>query len=145
MTQRKTNRRQTLAGMAIVAGLAATKGWAMTDEQKETLSAAFDLETIAKQNAETDGPWFQFFDNNTMFSGLYEIPAGGEDRQNPHTVDELYFVTKGKAVLIAGEERYPAHAGSIFFVKAEVAHRFVEISEDLQVLVFFSKADPNGA
>ncbi|MEO1136391.1 MAG: cupin domain-containing protein [Pseudomonadota bacterium] len=145
MTQNKTNRRETLAGIAVVASLATTKGWAMTQDQEQTLSAAFDLEEIARLNAASDGPWFQFFDNNTMFSGLYEIPAGGEDRQNPHRVDELYFVTKGKAALVADDKRYPAKPGSIFFVKADVAHKFVDVEEDLQVLVFFSKADPNGA
>lgn len=144
MKQHKANRRETLAGITVVAGLTATKGWAMTQEQEQTLSAAFDLAEIAGKNAETEGPWFQFFDNNTMFSGLYEIPAGGEDRQNPHSVDELYFVTRGKAVLVAGDKRYPAKSGSIFFVKAAVTHKFVDIEEDLQVLVFFSKADPNG-
>lgn len=144
MPPSKPNRREAIAGVGVIAGLAATKGMAMTETEMETLSVAFHLDDIVRQNAQTDGPWLQFFDNNTMFSGLYEIPAGGEDRQRPHQADELYFVIKGKAALIAGDEKYPARAGSIFFVKAEVAHRFVEIDEDLQVLVFFSKADPKG-
>jgi quercetin dioxygenase-like cupin family protein len=145
MTQQKTNRRETLAGITVIAGLAATKGWAMTEAGKETLSAAFHLDDIAQQNAETGGPWLQFFDNNTMLSGLYEIPAGGEDKQGPHKVDELYFVVKGKAMLTAADVLFPASAGSIFFVKADIPHRFIDIEEDLQVLVFFSKADPKGA
>ena len=77
-----------------------------------------------------------------MFSGVYELPARGEDPQQPHQYDELYFVTKGKAVLVAGDERFPAEPGGIYFVKAAVPHKFVDISEDLQVLVFFSKANP---
>lgn len=116
----------------------------MTEETKETLAAAFDLDELARENAKTDTPWLQFFDNNTMYAGVYEIAAGNVDKQNPHQFDELYFVTRGKATLIAGDERFDAKAGGIYFVKARVPHRFVEISEDLQVLVFFSKADPKG-
>ena len=138
------NRRTTLAGAGALAAFASTKGFAMSDAEKETLAAAFDLDALSTENAKTDGPWLQFFDNNTMFSGIYEIPAGGEDRQSPHQYDALYFVAKGKAVLIAGDERFDAGPGGIYFVKARIPHRFVEITEDLQVLVFFSKADPQG-
>lgn len=138
------NRRETVAGLTALTSLAATKGQAMTSEEKEILQKAFALDAIAAENAKTDGPWLEIFQNNTMLTGLYEIPAGGADHQKPHRYDELYFITKGKANLIAGDETFPAKAGSIFFVKAHVPHRFVDIDEDLQVLVFFSKADPNG-
>ena len=144
MTQPKTNRRETLAGITVIAGLAATEGLAMTDNPDEALSAAFHIDELARKNGETDGPWLQFLDNNTMFAGLYEIPAGGEDKQKPHKYDELYFVTKGTAKLLAGDEAYEASTGSTFFVKAGIAHRFVDIEDDLQVMVFFSKADPKG-
>lgn len=40
----------------------------------------------------------------------------------------------------AGDEKANIKEGSILFVKAEVPHRFYEIEEDLQVLVFFAAA-----
>jgi len=140
----KANRREAIAGVAALASLAATKGIAKQESANETISAAFVLDDLAAKNAETDGPWIQFFDNNTMLSGLYEIPAGGEDSQQPHKIDELYFIVKGVAKLVAGDETYAAKAGSFFFVKASIPHRFIDIKEDLQVIVFFSKADPKG-
>lgn len=143
MMNTKRNRREALAGITVIASLAATKGMAAASKEDKTISAAFHIDALARENSATDGSWLQFFDNNTMFSGLYEIPAGGEDRQSPHEYDELYFVTKGKAVLTADTETYPASAGSVFFVKAGAPHKFVKIEEDLQVLVFFSKATPN--
>ncbi len=40
-------------------------------------------------------------------------------------------------VEVAGERR-PVQPGSIVFVAKAVAHRFVEIEEDLSILVFFA-------
>jgi quercetin dioxygenase-like cupin family protein len=45
-------------------------------------------------------------------------------------------------VLEVGEQRTPAVPGAVLFVAAGAEHRFVEIEEDLEVLVFFSKAAP---
>ena len=143
MSEAKTTRRETLVGAAALSAFVAAGGTKAAAEEEETLSAAFDVDELSRENAGVDGPWLRFFDNNTMLSGIYEIPAGGADNQQPHRLDELYVVMKGRATLTAGDEAYPAKAGSIFFVKAEVPHRFIDIEEDLQVIVFFSKADPN--
>jgi mannose-6-phosphate isomerase-like protein (cupin superfamily) len=67
-------------------------------------------------------------------------PAGAIDDQAPHTEDEVYHVTAGRAVLVVAGERVPVEAGSVAFVAAGVEHRFVEISEDLETLVFWSPA-----
>ena len=42
-------------------------------------------------------------------------------------------------LLIAGE-LHPVEPGSVAFVAAGIEHRFTEISEDLEVLVFWSPA-----
>lgn len=136
----KPTRRDALTAAAALSAFAATKAAAAEDDENK-LAAAFDLDVLSKRNSEQDGPWLPFFDNETMYTGVYEIPAGGEDNQQPHRLDELYVVTKGRAVLNAGDEMFPAKSGSIFFVKAEVPHKFTDIEEDLQVIVFFSKAD----
>lgn len=67
-------------------------------------------------------------------------PAGSLDDQQPHTEDEVYYVVSGLAMLVIGDERAAVRAGSVAFVAAGVEHRFVEISEDLNVLVFWSPA-----
>ncbi len=133
-------RRDTFAAAAVLSALAATKANAEEGVEEDTLAASFDLDALSKENSAQDGPWLPFFDNDTMYTGIYEIPAGGEDNQQPHRLDELYVVTKGRAVLNAGDEQFDAKSGSIFFVKAEVPHKFTNIVEDLQVIVFFSKA-----
>jgi mannose-6-phosphate isomerase-like protein (cupin superfamily) len=67
-------------------------------------------------------------------------PAGSIDDQEPHTEDEVYFVVAGRAVLTVDGAASPVGAGSVAFVAAGVEHRFSEITEDLEVLVFWSPA-----
>ena len=67
-------------------------------------------------------------------------PAGSVDDQQPHTEDEVYHVTAGRALLTIGAERVAVEPGSVAFVAAGVEHRFSEITEDLETLVFWSPA-----
>ena len=84
--------------------------------------------------------WEEILNNQTLEFGVYALPKGGVDRQTPHRYDEIYYITKGRATLIADGDRRPSKAGDIIFVKRGIDHRFVDIEENLEVLVFFSKA-----
>lgn len=80
-----------------------------------------------------------------MSLGLYSLPAGGADPQQPHTEDEVYYVISGRAQIRVGaagaEEDRAVQPGSIVFVAANVPHRFHSIAEDLTILVFFAPAE----
>ncbi|MEV0731668.1 MULTISPECIES: cupin domain-containing protein [Polymorphospora] len=76
-----------------------------------------------------------------MSLGTYRIPAGGTDGQNPHTEDEVYVVTAGRARLVTPDGAAPVGPGSVVFVPAGEEHRFVDVTEDLTVLVFFGPAE----
>lgn len=102
---------------------------------------AFDLKDLEKQMEEADRPWLPFLKVPTLSTGIYTLKVGATDRQQPHDMDEVYYVLKGKAKFEVGEEKSNIMAGSILFVKANVPHRFYEIEQDLQVLVFFSAAE----
>ena len=67
-------------------------------------------------------------------------PTGAVDDQQPHTEDEVYYLAAGRAVLLIAGEPHPVEPGSVAFVAAGIEHRFTEISEDLEVLVFWSPA-----
>lgn len=73
-----------------------------------------------------------------LFTGVYEIPAGGEDGQSPHASDEVYYVLEGRATAIVEGDRIPVEAGSVLYVAKDREHRFVDITEDLSILVFFA-------
>jgi mannose-6-phosphate isomerase-like protein (cupin superfamily) len=73
--------------------------------------------------------------------GTYSIPADGADDQVPHTEDEIYVVTAGRAVLRAGQDRAEVGPGSVVYVAAGEEHRFTEVTEDLAAIVVFAPAE----
>jgi mannose-6-phosphate isomerase-like protein (cupin superfamily) len=77
--------------------------------------------------------------------GSYSIVAGGFDGQTPHTEDEIYVVTAGRATLESGGERAEVSAGSVIYVPAGEVHRFTDITEDLALLVLFAPAEESRA
>ncbi|MCG8347690.1 MAG: cupin domain-containing protein [Chloroflexales bacterium] len=106
---------------------------------------AFELADLMAQCRRSDQPYLEFLRELACSVGLYMLPAGGIDRQQPHSEDEVYYVVSGQgAIQVAGEDRAVA-AGSIIYVAAGVEHRFHSISSDLAILVFFAPAEGSNA
>ncbi len=82
--------------------------------------------------------YHEFLRARTLSVGVAIWPAGSTDYQEPHTEDEVYYVITGRAVILVGEEDRPVQPGSIVYVAAGVPHRFFDITEDLEVLVFWA-------
>ncbi len=73
--------------------------------------------------------------------GMYRIPAGGSDPQSPHTEDEVYVVTAGRATFLGDDTgSVEVGPGAVLFVPAGEGHRFVDVTEDLAVVVVFGPA-----
>ena len=70
--------------------------------------------------------------------GTYLLPAGGVDNQSPHAEDEIYVVTAGRARIVTPDGSAEVGPGSVIFVPAREEHRFVDITEDLALLVVFA-------
>jgi mannose-6-phosphate isomerase-like protein (cupin superfamily) len=77
--------------------------------------------------------------------GTYSIPAGGVDGQRPHTEDEIYVVTGGRAHIVTPTQKAAVIPGDVIFVPAGEEHRFVDITEDLTLLVVFAPAEGSRA
>lgn len=102
---------------------------------------AFELSELASEQTRSGKSYLEFLRRPSMSAGLYVLPAGGVDPQQPHTEDEVYVVTGGRAQIRVGEEDRAVGPGSVVFVAAGVEHRFHSIAEDLSVLVFFAPAE----
>jgi mannose-6-phosphate isomerase-like protein (cupin superfamily) len=72
--------------------------------------------------------------------GTYRIPAGGVDDQSPHTEDEIYVLTAGRARIVTPGGAADVGPGAVIFVPAGEEHRFVDVTEDLALLVVFGPA-----
>src|SRR5262252_6042512 len=93
--------------------------------------------------AASDEPvhWVEHLRVPDLSVGTYSIPAGGTDEQEPHTEDEIYVVTAGRAMFESGSKRVAVAAGSVIFVAAGEAHRFADVTDDLATLVLFAPAE----
>lgn len=102
----------------------------------------FSIPEIEAALEQSGGKWREFLRRRSMTCGIYRLEAGSSDGQSPHGMDELYYVLSGRAVLEVGSQTFDAEPGALLFVQAGAEHRFVDITEDLSTLVFFSTAQP---
>jgi mannose-6-phosphate isomerase-like protein (cupin superfamily) len=101
----------------------------------------FHLHELTRQRAEKGKLYLEFLRVQAMSAGVYVLPKGGTDPQKPHHEDEIYYVIRGRARMQAGPDHSRVQAGSIIFVEAKLEHRFYDIEEELEVLVFFAPAE----
>ncbi len=101
----------------------------------------FHIDELDRSRASAGKRYLEFLRIPAMSAGVYVIAKGGTDPQKPHHEDELYYVIRGRARMQVGTDHSEVHAGSVIFVEAELAHRFYDIDEDLEVLVFFAPAE----
>jgi mannose-6-phosphate isomerase-like protein (cupin superfamily) len=101
---------------------------------------AFALAQLGERRQAAAQTYLEFVRVPALSLGLYELPAGGTDPQKPHTEDEVYWVTSGRATVTVADEEQAVAPGSVTYVAAGVPHRFHSIAEDLTLLVFFAPA-----
>jgi len=91
--------------------------------------------------ATTSSHWQEHLEVPDLSCGTYSLPAGGTDPQTPHTEDEIYVVTRGRATLRTPSGSAQMGPGDVAFVAAGEEHRFVDVIEDFAVLVVFGPAE----
>jgi mannose-6-phosphate isomerase-like protein (cupin superfamily) len=106
---------------------------------------AFELVQLIDQQNQSGQDYLEFLRVPSLSAGLYTLPAGAVDTQEPHTEDEIYYIISGRGFIQVDQESRPVEAGSLVFVKAYVDHRFHTITEDLRVLVIFAPAEYSAA
>lgn len=89
----------------------------------------------------TSSHWQEHLEVPDLSCGTYSLPAGGIDEQDPHTEDEIYVVTRGRATLWTPTGSAPVSAGDVAFVPAGEEHRFVDVLEDFAAVVVFGPAE----
>jgi len=101
----------------------------------------FQLDDLARQRAAKGILYLEFLRIPAMSAGLYVLTKDGTDPQKPHREDEMYYVVRGRARMKIKDEDAEVKTGSVIFVEAEADHRFYDIQEELEVLVFFAPAE----
>jgi mannose-6-phosphate isomerase-like protein (cupin superfamily) len=106
----------------------------------------YTLEEVRAGRVASGKRYLEFLRIPAMSAGLYALSAGAEDGQSPHQQDELYYAVRGRAKLRIDDGASPAREvpvapGDILFVAARVVHKFFDVTEDLELLVFFAPAE----
>jgi mannose-6-phosphate isomerase-like protein (cupin superfamily) len=99
------------------------------------------LEILETQRNQSGKMYLEFVRQPDLSAGLYVLPVGGTDPQQPHSEDEIYVVLAGRARIQVGKNDFPANAGDSIFVPANLEHRFHSITEELRVIVVFGPAE----
>ena len=97
-----------------------------------------DLDQVVEAARAAGDQWREFLRAGMFSAGVYRLSAGEIDRQTPHAEDEIYCVLAGHAELEVDGKRQAVEPGSIAFVAKLAEHRFVDIVEDLELLVIFA-------
>ena len=102
--------------------------------------AAWEVAGLDERRRATGRAYLEFLSVPDLSAGLYVLEAGEDDRQQPHTEDEVYAVVAGRGRLRMGDEEVAVGPGSVAFVAAGIEHRFHDITERLTILVAFGPA-----
>ena len=101
----------------------------------------FHVNDLLHQRAQRGKLYLEFLRVPAMSAGVYVLAPGAKDPQKPHREGELYYVVRGRARMKIGSEDAEVSAGSVIFVEAEAEHRFYDIQEEMEVVVFFAPAE----
>ena len=101
----------------------------------------FHIDDLSRQRTKKNKLYREFLRVPAMSAGVYVLPKGGTDPQKPHREDEMYYVVRGRGRMQIGSDHAEVLTGSVIFVEAELEHRFYDIQEELEVLVFFAPAE----
>ena len=102
----------------------------------------FDTNEYLKEIKKNNEEYFHTFINKqSLAAGILFLKPGEQDTQEPHDVDEIYFVLSGDGNLKINKKDYRVSEGKAFFVAKNVKHHFFGNTKDLTVLYFFGGPD----
>jgi mannose-6-phosphate isomerase-like protein (cupin superfamily) len=93
---------------------------------------------IADLDATTNEYFLNIFKSKGLEVGILRLRKGETDTQEPHLVEEVYFVIEGTGYIEIEDKMKPVNPADFIFIPANVHHRFVVGNKDLIVLYFFS-------
>ena len=99
------------------------------------------LNDILSELDNNDGYFRDFINTEHIQAGILRLHVNDVDMQEPHPVDEVYFVIRGEGVINLNGKDYPIKEGSSIYVQGGAEHRFRSSSQYL--VVFYALASGN--
>lgn len=106
----------------------------------------FELPQLQAERNRQNRPYLEFLRVPELSAGVYVLPAGSTDEQQPHHEAEIYYVVSGRGRMRLlepeGKERnFTVAPQQVIFIPAGQEHRFHSIEEELTLLVVFAPAE----
>ena len=98
----------------------------------------FDITDLTDKMNGEPVEYLEFLKVARLSCGIDYLAVGATDTQLPHEEDEIYYVIAGSATFRTESGEQKITTGSVLYVAASAEHRFVDVTEDLTLLVFFA-------
>jgi mannose-6-phosphate isomerase-like protein (cupin superfamily) len=102
---------------------------------------SFDMTALVASMAGKPIEYLEFFKVPALSCGIYHLAADSIDPQQPHKVDEIYYVVAGKGRFTGANGEVAIAQGTVLYVAAEEQHKFHNIEQELTLLVVFAPAE----
>jgi mannose-6-phosphate isomerase-like protein (cupin superfamily) len=106
--------------------------------RKIAVNADFQVrfkEALAKIPKREERKFATVFEHGSLEVEMYT--PKDVDRQQPHSRDEIYVISRGKGEFVQGDQRVKFGPGDFLFVPAGAPHRFEKFSKDFATWVIF--------
>jgi mannose-6-phosphate isomerase-like protein (cupin superfamily) len=87
-------------------------------------SKVFELNNPLSELNDQGGYFIDFISTKGIQAGIIRLHAGENDTQEPHSVDEVYYVIEGNGYIKLDGKDHQINQGTCIFVPAKAYHRF---------------------
>src|SRR5215469_10923183 len=87
--------------------------------EKEMNSKVFELNKLLSELDGQGGYFIDFISNRGIQAGIIRLHPGENDSQEPHSVDEVYYVIEGNGLIKLDGKDHEIRQGTSIFVPAK--------------------------
>jgi mannose-6-phosphate isomerase-like protein (cupin superfamily) len=98
---------------------------------KEVKSKVHELTNLLYELNDQGGYFINFISTKGIQAGIIRLHPGENDMQEPHSVDEVYYVIEGNGFIKLDGKDHEIKQGTSIFVPAKADHSLIEISKTL--------------
>jgi mannose-6-phosphate isomerase-like protein (cupin superfamily) len=96
----------------------------------------FELTDLLSELEKGSGYFIDFVTTKGIQAGIMRLHSDENDTQEPHSVDEVYYVIEGNGFIKLSDKNHPIKQGTSIFVPAGTEHRFYGNTRAL--LIFYA-------
>ena len=105
------------------------------------MKSEFDLTSYLGKIKKSSSYFYTFINKPSFAAGLLLLQPGEKDTQEPHDIDEIYYIITGDGFLKIKNKDYKVSNDKIFYVEKNTEHYFHGNKKELRVLYFFGGPD----